>query len=147
MIDFHNSDWHLWKKTQVVDNKHTCSRNLFFKEENVADLSRYCVVKIRQMNNYNINFSLVDVLCISALYLEKHRAEHHYCSNQVLLHGYNNVIYRCLQLRVGNKDKTIIKITVSKHMEQLDTETRVKLFVSYVLILSDSQLFLSHSST
>lgn len=61
----------LKKKFQVVDNKYTCSQNLFFKEDIVAGLSMYCIVKLKWINNYNINFSLVDVLRISALYLEK----------------------------------------------------------------------------
>lgn len=54
-----------------MDNKYTCSQNLFFKEDIVAGLSMYCIVKLKWINNYNINFSLVDVLPISALYLEK----------------------------------------------------------------------------
>lgn len=143
------SDWDLWKKKfQVVVKNHTCSQNVFCKEENVADLLMYYKVKIRQkINNYNIRFSLVDGLHIAASYLEKCWVEHHYCSNQVLVLGYSNGICHCLQVRVGNKDKTIIRITVSNHMEQLDTETSVKLFVFYMLILRDSKLFLSHPST
>lgn len=42
-------------------------------------------------------------------------------------------------VRVGNKDKTIIGITIYKHMEHLDIENSV----SYMLILQDSKLFVS----
>lgn len=55
MIGFLNSDQDVWKKKfQAVVKKHTCSQNLFCKEENVTDLLIYCKVKIRQkFKNYN----------------------------------------------------------------------------------------------
>lgn len=100
----------------------------FILQRRKCSWSLQCKVKLRQkINNYNINFSLEDRLYIAASYLEKCWVEHHYCSNQVLVLGYNNGLCHCFQVRVRNKDKTIIRITVSKHMEQLDTETSVKL--------------------
>lgn len=114
----------------------------FILQRRKCSWSLQCKVKLRQkINNYNINFSLEDRLYIAASYLEKCWVEHHYCSNQVLVLGYNNGLCHCFQVRVRNKDKTIIRITVSKHMEQLDTETSVKLFVSSVLIFETPNCF------
>lgn len=86
-------------------------------------------MKIKQKtNSYYIKFSLMDGIDFSALlkylsYLEKCRAP--------LLQELSSLTWLQKQylplfsVRVGNKDKTIIRITIYKHMEHLDTENSV----------------------
>lgn len=105
MIGFSNSDWDIWKKLLQAE-KNVSVLKIYFVKKKI-----YCKVKIRKkVKNYNTKLFLEDKPYI----LHICWVDFHDFTNLVLVHGYNNIIYHCLQIGIVHKDKAIIRIAVSK---------------------------------